>query len=139
MLNDTVRLTVVEQVATMGACALCANDPATLVATVLVHHLRGGIVDLVACDRCTRAVRRLVAVIGSEGHLIAGIDALDAPLPGGAPSSAAPAVVVPHRRVRPRPRVLGAERLLEYNERLLDVVTVRPANGKESQAWTIAS
>jgi hypothetical protein len=54
MLNDTVRLTVVEQVATTGACALCVTAPATLVATVLVHHLHGGIVSLIACDRCTR-------------------------------------------------------------------------------------
>jgi hypothetical protein len=118
MLNDTVRLTVVEQVATTGPCALCATDPAALVATVLVHHTRGGIVDLVACDRCTRAVRRLVAVIGSEGHLTA---VTDAALPGAVPSTAASAVVVPRRRVRPRPRVLGAELLLEFTERLLDV------------------
>jgi hypothetical protein len=114
MLNDTVRLTVVEQVATMGVCALCATAPATLVATVLVHHPRGGIVDLVACDRCTRAVRRLVAVIGSEEPLV--------PEPATVPPAATtPAVVVPRRRVRPRPRVLGAELLLEYSERLLDV------------------
>jgi hypothetical protein len=118
MRDDTVRLTVVEQVATTGACALCATNPASLVATVLVHHARGAIVDLVACDRCTRVVRRLVAVMGNEGPRTAGIAA---PLPGGAPASAEPVVVVPRRRVRSRPRVLGAELLLEYSERLLDV------------------
>ena len=120
MRDDSVRLTVVERVATTGACALCATNPTSLVATVLVHHAQGAIVDLVACDRCTRAVRRLLAVIGSEGHLVS--DAVtDVPLPGVVPSFAEPTVVVPRRRVRPRPRVLGAELLLEYAERLLEV------------------
>ena len=118
MQGDAVRLTVVEQVATAGPCALCATDPATRVATVLVHHARGGIVSLVACDRCTRAVRRLAAVIGSEGQLTE-VQVTEAPLPTPAPPTAAPAIVVP-RRVRPRPRVTGAAELLEYGERLVD-------------------
>ena len=67
MMADAVRLTVVEQQATNGPCKVCATDPARLEATLLVHHAHGGLVSLVACDRCTRAVRWLVAVIGSEG------------------------------------------------------------------------
>jgi hypothetical protein len=114
MLEDTVRLKVVAHTATTAACGLCATDPASLVATVLVHHMRGRIVHLGACNRRMRARQRLLAVIGSEGHLATA----PAPVPS-APSTLT--VVLPRRQVRSRPRVLGAELLLEYRERPLDV------------------
>jgi hypothetical protein len=42
MMRDAIRFTVVEQVPTTGTCELCATEPASLVATVLVHHGHGG-------------------------------------------------------------------------------------------------
>jgi hypothetical protein len=48
---------------------LCAAEPAELTAAVVIQHPRGGTVRFIACSRCTRAARRLVAAIGGRGDV----------------------------------------------------------------------
>jgi hypothetical protein len=67
MNGRTARLVVAPLNPVAGSCELCAADPVELTATVVVYHSHGGTVRLMACDRCTRAMRRVVAAIGEHG------------------------------------------------------------------------
>jgi hypothetical protein len=53
--------------ARVGVCEMCLVGQEQLRTAVLVQHLRGGAVELAACDRCAAAMRRLLAVAGSAG------------------------------------------------------------------------
>ena len=58
-----------------GTCELCATGGEVLRTSVVVRHERGGTVVLAACDRCSAAVRRLIAlaggaVFGGLGYLL---------------------------------------------------------------------
>jgi hypothetical protein len=115
MNRDSVWLEVLEQAPIVGPCELCATNPATLESLVVVQHVHGGVVRLAACDRCTRAMRRVVAAVGSEGQLTQATT-VRTTIP--TPSSA-----VPRLHTRPRPRVLHADVLAELEEHLLDTGT----------------
>lgn len=52
-----------------GLCELCATDHVLLQSTVVVQHAHGGSLQFAACERCTRAMRRLAASLGSEGRM----------------------------------------------------------------------
>ena len=71
MIADVARLSVADMPARTGNCELCAVDPAELTAGVVVQHSRGGMVEFVACGRCARAARRLVAAIGGRTDVAA--------------------------------------------------------------------
>src|SRR5579885_1403320 len=64
MVTDTVRLTLTGQASSAGPCDLCA-EPAEQIAVLVVHHEQGGQVRFGACARCMRALRRLLAAIGT--------------------------------------------------------------------------
>lgn len=52
----------------VDACELCATNPETLRASVRIWHSRGAAIQLAVCDRCTAAVRRLIALAGTAGR-----------------------------------------------------------------------
>jgi hypothetical protein len=104
--RDTVWLSLIERVPTAGACELCATDPAQVGAIAVVRHMHGGTVEFAACDRCTRALKRLIAAIG-DGQV-----ALVPERPVVAPD-AMPAVKA-RGRVLSRPRVLRSEMIFEF-------------------------
>jgi hypothetical protein len=68
MLNEPAHISIVSTVPVVGVCELCATDAAELTAAVLVQHSRGGRVQLAACDRCARAVRRVAAAAGEQAQ-----------------------------------------------------------------------
>ena len=51
----------------VDACELCSTGGEMLRASVLVWHPRGGATQVAVCDRCTAAVRRLIALAGAAG------------------------------------------------------------------------
>ncbi len=125
MVQDAVWISVVEQPSGTGPCQLCATDPATLAATVVVRHSRGGTVQFMACDRCTRAMQRVAAAIGAESH-VAQVTTAGTNTP---PPATEPA------------RVLSAEVVLEYAEHVIDAAgtryVVRACGGPRSDGiWT---
>ena len=65
MAIDTATLTVAAQPARVGTCQLCATDGIAVAAAAVVRHSRGVALQLAACDRCERALRRLTAALGS--------------------------------------------------------------------------
>jgi hypothetical protein len=67
MIQDTVRMLVVDHTARAGSCELCAANADPLTAEVVVEHTRGGQVRFTACTRCTRAARRLASAMGGSG------------------------------------------------------------------------
>ncbi len=109
---DSAWLSVVERSGAVGACELCATDPVPLESAVLVRHTHGGAVQLLACDRCTRAMRRVMAAIG--GGPVTHV----ATVAAGAPPPASSAV--PRIRARPRPRVQRAEVIAQFSDHLVD-------------------
>ena len=58
------RMTVAAAPAVLGACDLCATPGQHLSAAVVVTHGAGGAVQFASCERCTRAMRRVVAALG---------------------------------------------------------------------------
>jgi hypothetical protein len=66
---DSVSIQVIEKAAAEGRCELCGADFVPMQSTVVVQHAHGGRVQFAACDRCTRAMERLRAAIGSEGRV----------------------------------------------------------------------
>jgi hypothetical protein len=71
MIADVARISVAEMPARTGNCELCAAEPAELGVVIVVQHSRGGTVQFVACGRCARAARRLVAAIGGQRDVAA--------------------------------------------------------------------
>jgi hypothetical protein len=69
MMRESVWLEISATPASAGACDLCAAAAVILVATATVKHRRGGTVQFSACERCARAVRRIIAAIGSDGQV----------------------------------------------------------------------
>jgi hypothetical protein len=61
---DPATLTIASIPAHVGVCELCSIGPETLHSSVLVGHATGAGVRLMACGRCTAAVRRIIAVAG---------------------------------------------------------------------------
>src|SRR5829696_1891683 len=119
-MQDAVWLSVVERSPTAGACELCGTEPAMVEAVAVIRHAHGGTVELIACDRCARALRRLLAAIGGDGRLVGattGSAVAPARMPPAAPEPM-PAVAA-RRRAPSRPKVLQAEVLLEYAEVLV--------------------
>src|SRR5437879_1710341 len=51
----------------VDVCELCSTGGEMLRASVLVWHPRGGAIQVAVCDRCTAAVRRLIALAGAAG------------------------------------------------------------------------
>jgi hypothetical protein len=72
MSGEPARLTVAAMPVVVGDCELCAGVGVELNAAVLVSHARGGSVRFNACDRCTQAMRRVVAAVGGHGAVIGG-------------------------------------------------------------------
>ena len=70
----------------VDACDLCSVGPEALHTAVLWRHARGGSVQLRACDRCTAAVKRLIAVAGgvsASGPARVVLEPETAPVVGG--------------------------------------------------------
>ncbi|MGH2585717.1 MAG: hypothetical protein ACRDJE_12460 [Dehalococcoidia bacterium] len=109
MQADVARLSVARMAPTAGTCELCAREPAELSATIVVRHARGGAMQFAACDRCTQAMRRLIAAIGGRG------DVAVAPVP-----TAPPATFVP-----PSPPIGEAVLVREYPDGLRDTAGTR--------------
>jgi hypothetical protein len=70
MARDSAWLTIVSTPSVAGVCELCATQSASLESRVTVRHSRGGATWFAACPTCTRAMRRLAAVVGSEAAVI---------------------------------------------------------------------
>jgi hypothetical protein len=66
MTRDSAWITVVERPAIEGVCDLCATSPTHLDSVVTVRHTHGGAVQFAACSNCTRAMRRIATVVGSD-------------------------------------------------------------------------
>jgi hypothetical protein len=69
MARDSAWLTIVGTPPMAGVCELCAMQTSSLESHVTVRHGRGGTTQLAACPTCTRAMRRLAAVVGSEARV----------------------------------------------------------------------
>ena len=67
VIDYSVSVTIAPLPTRVGACELCSMGGEQLHTAVLVHHARGGAVELAGCDRCATAMRRLLAVAGSSG------------------------------------------------------------------------
>lgn len=67
MMSDSASVTVGHLPARVGACEMCSTPQEQLRTSVRVQNLRGGAVELIACDRCAAAMRRLLAIAGSSG------------------------------------------------------------------------
>jgi hypothetical protein len=63
-MTDLATLTIAAQASRLGTCELCATEGMVLAVAAVVRHSRGGAIQMSACDRCARAVRRLVATLG---------------------------------------------------------------------------
>jgi hypothetical protein len=113
MIQDSAWLTLVEQAPIIGACDLCATDPASLESLVIVRHGHGGEARFGACTQCTRAMRRVLAAIGSDSRILGRI-AIEATSPASA------RITNTRIRPRPRPRVFSAEVLAELSEHFID-------------------
>ena len=61
---DPATLTIASVPAHVAVCELCSVGPETLHSSVLVGRASGAGVQLMACERCTAAVRRIIAVAG---------------------------------------------------------------------------
>lgn len=66
MVNDQARVSLLAEGTGAGACELCTAEANVPNVTVLVHHPRGGVVQLAACDWCVQALRRLAAATGGQ-------------------------------------------------------------------------
>ncbi len=64
MRNDQARVSLVARGTGALTCERCTAETNTPVATVVVRHPRGGVVQLAACDWCVQAMRRLAAATG---------------------------------------------------------------------------
>src|SRR5437660_7626272 len=69
MARDSAWITVIERVAVEGSCELCGAPVMQLESMVTVRHAHGGAAQFVACSTCTRAMRRIAAVVGSESSV----------------------------------------------------------------------
>src|SRR6266508_943148 len=98
-------LTIVSIPAAPGVCELCGSQSTSLESRVTVRHGRGGVTQVTACPNCTRAMRRVAALVGSEATVT---EAIAADLPAG-PS---PVDELIHRV----PRVELAELVAELTE-----------------------
>jgi hypothetical protein len=54
------------------ACELCTSEVASPTMAIVVQHLRGGTVQLAACDWCVKALRRLSAATGGSAAFAIG-------------------------------------------------------------------
>jgi len=70
MLTDAARLSITAKPAVAGSCSLCAVDAVQLMADVVIDHPHGGSVRFEACERCSRAARRIAAAIGGRGDVV---------------------------------------------------------------------
>ncbi len=92
MMNNQARVSMVAQTRGAAACELCTAEANVPSVTVLVHHPRGGAIQLAACDWCVQALRRLAAATG--GHAVFALAEGGIPAPAsrrGTPSGARPA------------------------------------------------
>ena len=80
MMNHPAHVFLAAQVSGASACEMCTAEANIPSATVVVHHHRGGMVQLAACDWCVQAMRRLAATSG--GHAVFALEE------GGIPSGA---------------------------------------------------
>ena len=120
VMQDAVWLSVVDRAPAAGACELCGAEPATLEAVAVIRHAHGGTAEFIACGRCARALRRVLAAIGGDGRIVGATAAPTATRTRGpSPAAGAAPAVVARTRARPRSRVLQSEVLLEYAEVLV--------------------
>ncbi len=109
MIGDQARVTLVANGTGALACELCTAEANVPNATLMVHHPRGGIVQLAVCDWCVQALRRLAAATGA--HAVFALAEGGIPAPASRRASA--------RRARPvSPPVV----VLEFAERVRDPV-----------------
>jgi len=62
--SEPTTISIATQVASIDTCGLCATPDQTLRAAITVRHARGGSMSFAACDRCTTALRRVIAAAG---------------------------------------------------------------------------
>ena len=107
-MGDQARVTLAGKTTGALACELCTAEANVPNATLVVHHPRGGIVQLAVCDWCVQALRRLAAATG--GHAAFALAEGGIPVASTRRSS---------RRARP---VSSPVLLLEFAERVRNPV-----------------
>jgi hypothetical protein len=109
MIADQARVWLVSQGTGALNCELCTSETNAPIATVVVRHPRGGVVQLAACDWCVQALRRLAAATGGHAVFALAEGGIPAPASGRTvPTGARPA----------SPPVL----ILEFSEHVRDPV-----------------
>ena len=98
-MNDHARVSLLGQSAGALNCELCTSETNVPIATVIVRHTRGGVVQFAACDRCVHALRRLAAATGGHAVFALAEGGLPPPatrriVPGGARPASPPALVL---------------------------------------------
>jgi hypothetical protein len=89
MMNDQARVSLVAQTTGAVSCELCTAEANAPSVTIVIHHPRGGVVQLAACDWCVQAVRRLAAATGGHAVFALAEGGIPVPLSRHATSSGA--------------------------------------------------
>jgi len=91
VIDEQARLSLVAGGGGATSCELCTAQTVIPSTSVVIHHPRGGVVQLAACDWCVQAVRRISAATGGQALFVLSTTA-------GPPPSVLPAAP---RGVRP--------------------------------------
>jgi hypothetical protein len=62
--SEPATISIATLAASVDTCELCATPAQTLRSAITVRHFRGGTTSFAACDRCTTALRRVIAAAG---------------------------------------------------------------------------
>jgi hypothetical protein len=115
MAVDAATLTVATHPALVGTCDLCATPAVVLAAAAVVRHGRGGTVQLLACESCARAARRLVAALGTGALVAAEVVELPVAVPPPvAPTPLIAEAVVPAPVAAPPPEPHAPPQLIAH-------------------------
>jgi hypothetical protein len=65
VISDPTTLSIAALPPRVDTCELCATTQEPLRVAVTIRHTRGSTVSFAACDRCSAAIRRVIAAAGS--------------------------------------------------------------------------
>jgi hypothetical protein len=94
VLSDPVILSIAPVPGRVQGCELCSGEPEPIRAAVLVRHARGGAIQFAACERCSSAIRRVIAVAGGASANGPAHIAIDPEVVYAAPTRASPSLDV---------------------------------------------
>ncbi len=77
--SEPSTISIAALAASVGSCELCATPAQTLRSAITVRHHRGGTMSFAACDRCTTALRRVIAAAGGVSATAAATVVVTAP------------------------------------------------------------